>query len=347
MEDEADAIGIAELVFFGVDTVIFGFLYKWFSSTKKATLALKSAPLLEISPDLKDAVKAAGREIPYAVVKGTVKALGKPLSSQNNSHVTGVIQEIILKEHKVKWSWATRWWLETEQEVSRAKNTVPFLLSGLKEKGQVYVSDPLAARILALTTISDRFEPVRSGFSETMWGFFRGERTRGYQEVEQMLTEGTVMTGVGKLVLESNGHVTLGPPSKNLNYFLTTQSESSIVRALEAEASFLRAMAVVCGIVGVAIFVNIAHKAYKQYKKKKAVDERRQLLQELRERTRRLPYNETSQAPPCVICLTNPREVVILECGHVCCCADCAENLANTCPICRKPITRFWPAYIS
>jgi hypothetical protein len=49
----------------------------------------------------------------------------------------------------------------------------------------------------------------------------------------------------------------------------------------------------------------------------------------------------------CIICWANPRNAVILECGHICLCRDCYENGAiklndadNGCPICRKIISK-------
>jgi len=50
----------------------------------------------------------------------------------------------------------------------------------------------------------------------------------------------------------------------------------------------------------------------------------------------------------CVVCLTSPREVILLDCGHVCLCMDCLEMMpSQTCPICREQYRSFAPAYIS
>lgn len=45
----------------------------------------------------------------------------------------------------------------------------------------------------------------------------------------------------------------------------------------------------------------------------------------------------------CVVCLTNEREVVLLNCGHVCVCGDCAFALPEPkkCPVCRERVERF------
>jgi len=45
---------------------------------------------------------------------------------------------------------------------------------------------------------------------------------------------------------------------------------------------------------------------------------------------------ESAQAP-CVVCLQAERSTILLNCGHLCCCATCAEQL-TTCPICRVQI---------
>lgn len=41
----------------------------------------------------------------------------------------------------------------------------------------------------------------------------------------------------------------------------------------------------------------------------------------------------------CVICMDRRSDVVLLNCGHVCCCFTCSGPLTN-CPICRNPVTR-------
>ena len=60
----------------------------------------------------------------------------------------------------------------------------------------------------------------------------------------------------------------------------------------------------------------------------------------------RIQENQTENSA-CVICLTNPRELVLLDCGHVCLCMDCFEKMPNSnCTICRNNIRTFLPCYI-
>uniref|UniRef100_A0A0G4GME0 RING-type domain-containing protein n=1 Tax=Chromera velia CCMP2878 TaxID=1169474 RepID=A0A0G4GME0_9ALVE len=55
-----------------------------------------------------------------------------------------------------------------------------------------------------------------------------------------------------------------------------------------------------------------------------------------------------SRAPNCVICLTRRDDVAFDPCGHVCCCHQCAESLAQKlCPICRKPIEKMLRIFIT
>ncbi|KAJ1660999.1 E3 ubiquitin-protein ligase mgrn1 [Dispira simplex] len=54
--------------------------------------------------------------------------------------------------------------------------------------------------------------------------------------------------------------------------------------------------------------------------------------------TNRSQDNENEYARECVICLTNPRTVVLLPCRHMCACLPCAEALeaqSRQCPVCR------------
>lgn len=55
-----------------------------------------------------------------------------------------------------------------------------------------------------------------------------------------------------------------------------------------------------------------------------------------------LPENQV-----CVVCRQNPREMIMLPCGHVCLCEDCAEEITETCPVCRRKIEKKSAAYIS
>ena len=48
----------------------------------------------------------------------------------------------------------------------------------------------------------------------------------------------------------------------------------------------------------------------------------------------------------CNICMSNPIDCLILECGHMATCLTCAKSLSK-CPICRKEIVRIVKAFKS
>ena len=48
----------------------------------------------------------------------------------------------------------------------------------------------------------------------------------------------------------------------------------------------------------------------------------------------------------CNICMSNPIDCLILECGHMSTCLTCAKLLSK-CPICREKITRLVKAFRS
>ena len=53
--------------------------------------------------------------------------------------------------------------------------------------------------------------------------------------------------------------------------------------------------------------------------------------------------DDIPEALRCVVCLIAEREVILVNCGHVCVCADCAENLLRMiqgCPVCRSALNQ-------
>jgi len=45
------------------------------------------------------------------------------------------------------------------------------------------------------------------------------------------------------------------------------------------------------------------------------------------------------EIPECVICLSEPSNIIFLKCGHYCVCVDCNKQLKKRCcPLCREKI---------
>lgn len=49
----------------------------------------------------------------------------------------------------------------------------------------------------------------------------------------------------------------------------------------------------------------------------------------------------------CIVCMVNPREIILVPCNHVCLCEDCAEKIKSTCPVCNQRIQSKKVAYLS
>merc|ERR1719383_555733 len=70
----------------------------------------------------------------------------------------------------------------------------------------------------------------------------------------------------------------------------------------------------------------------------------------INERENREPRSDIPDSLQCVVCLGAEREVILLNCGHVCVCADCGATLIrnnHNCPVCRATIQSVLPAYVS
>ncbi|CAH2246178.1 jg27393 [Pararge aegeria aegeria] len=84
---------ISETVILGIDSLILGFCVKQLTKCKHILNALQSAPVLDIDSTLnKEINKYPSHAIPYVVIRGLVKPLGNPITSNYNQSVTGVIQ---------------------------------------------------------------------------------------------------------------------------------------------------------------------------------------------------------------------------------------------------------------
>ncbi|KAI3469514.1 hypothetical protein Pfo_026177 [Paulownia fortunei] len=52
-------------------------------------------------------------------------------------------------------------------------------------------------------------------------------------------------------------------------------------------------------------------------------------------------FNDNGSGKECVICMTEPKDIALLPCRHMCMCSNCAKALrlqSNKCPICREVI---------
>lgn len=338
---------LGEIVVLGIDSLIFGLCLKNYYYCKNAINAVKNTEFHEVGPSLNKAINDADGKIKYIAIKGAVLPLGKSLRSINNKDVTGVIQKLTLKEHVVART-SAGFWSDQERTVQEVYNKIPFALCNGSYK--VEVIDAMAAEVLDMDTISDVFEPKVPTFSDHLWGFFTGVRQRGLQSTEEMLREGSILTGIGELTRPVTKPDTpiLQPPVDGTPFFLTTMSVSSLLRRLDDRKRTYRWLCMMFGAIGLIIGGLIVRHYWKDREEERIAKELRDSLAASRkERRQKVRDNDLTENLACVVCRSNPREIILLDCGHVCLCEDCSEGIVGGCPICRAPIKFKYAAYIS
>lgn len=82
-----------------------------------------------------------------------------------------------------------------------------------------------------LDVIHDSYEPSSLSFFDHVFGFFSGVRQRGLQTTEEILREGSFITGVGEL--EVDGDVVRLQPTDLGPMFLTTATKGTLLRKFE------------------------------------------------------------------------------------------------------------------
>ncbi|XP_066252969.1 mitochondrial E3 ubiquitin protein ligase 1-like [Euwallacea similis] len=337
---------IIELIALGIDSMVLITSLRQYCKKSSSLSMISSAPTITVDKKLKQSIKTQpDAKLPYIAIRGAVKSIGVPIISGNNPKVSGVIQCLKIKEHVVQRS-SSGFWSDSERTIQEVHNVIPF---GLESKGIVVeVVDPLIAEYLDMEVISDTFTPTVPSMMDHIWGFFSGFRQRGVQSTEKMLREGTLMTGIGELVYEQDGSFKLQSPSNGGLYYLTSLPVASLQKKLEASKRNYGILALVCTAIGAVIAGIVIRKYLKQQKLLKDEEERRSLREETRKRNRRSTRtkDQLSDTQLCVVCRSNPIEVILLPCGHVCLCEDCSDDISSLCPICRAVIEQKAPAYV-
>ena len=232
-------------------------------------------------------------------------------------------------------------------------NTTAFRLVAPHGDVGVDVEDPLSAEMItdALTVTHDHFEANTAGALSRGIDRIFGEVSKGFQETEKMLRLDERMLAFGTVTLQG-GSMKLSPPGDPRDYILTTHDKAEVVQLLKSMARTLKMVAWLCGAVGAGVVFYMLYKFYVRQKEQRDMDSL--YAEVVRQRQQVAAHSadgnsngEDDQSQNCVICLTNPREIVILNCGHICVCADCAQALPTPrrCPICRADIERLVLTY--
>uniref|UniRef100_T1E3L8 RING-type E3 ubiquitin transferase n=1 Tax=Crotalus horridus TaxID=35024 RepID=T1E3L8_CROHD len=340
--DSASHPSTGEVVLMATSSAVTAILYAVYRHKSKVADSLKGAKKVTLDQDLKSLLmEAPGKCVPYAVIEGVVRSVKESLSSQFVDSCKGVVQRLTLQEHKMVWNRTTHFWNNYEKIIHQRTNTVPFDLVPLGSEGPpdvaVRVLKPLTATELSLETVYERFHPSVQSFTDVIGHYISGERPKGIKETEEMLTVGAALTGVGELVLD-NSTIKLQPPKQGLRYYLSSLGFQTLLQRQESSVRFWKVLTTLCGLASCAILLFVLHKQYRRHQEKQRM---RQMLEDL--------SAGGDAASTCVVCLSNSRACVFLECGHVCSCRKCYEALPSPphCPICRQLIARMVPLYNS
>lgn len=207
----------------------------------------------------------------------------------------------------------------------------------------VKVMEPLSAEKLQLNVIYDKFEPATTSVAESLVQWASGDKTKGFQTIEQMLPVGTTLTGIGEITLTDNG-IRIGPPKSGLTYYLSQLTLDAIVRQLQSGKKVWRILSTIFAFgSGILFLVSL----YFYFKRRRDRQLELDFIRRMREEVNVLGEGEAlDQQEACVICMDRQRNVVILDCGHICCCVECAQQV-NNCPVCRRAIARLVPVFNS
>lgn len=166
---------------------------------------------------------------------------------------------------------------------------------------------------------------------------------------------GTALTGIGEVILDTDGMLCLRPPPNGTQYFLSIADFDTLRGEQESMATGWKALTITFALVGAAVLLWVGRRYYYRLKVQWEQDHERREFERLQAEATRaralLTGPEASQdrehiENACVICLSQPRNCILLDCGHVCCCHSCYQALPHRrCPICRQNISRVVPLY--
>ncbi|KAM9844526.1 mitochondrial ubiquitin ligase activator of nfkb 1-A [Aulostomus maculatus] len=342
---------IGEGVCLGVSVALSSLCYYLYRKSRLTVDRLDGAPHLNINGNLKNIFSVCpGKCLQYAVIEGTVQPLGEPLKSQFQKETVGVLQKFLLREHTRVWSSISHTWVDSERVLLHRADEVPFMLVGSDDIA-VKVLHPLQASGVHMEVTHEKFHQVDYGLGDILGQYLRGEKLKGKLETEEMLKVGTALTGVGELVLDTDGTLYLQPPSDGSQYFLSISDFDTLRGEQESTAAGWKTLAVAFALVGAAVTLWITRRYYQQLKLRREREKARREFERLqaetkRERTERQDSAEEQIENPCLICLSQPRNCIVLDCGHVCFCHDCFQALPKRqCPICRQDISRVLPLF--
>jgi len=289
------------------------------------------------------------KTLKYVALSGLVATSSKPLEAQGRPDIKGVANFRTQREVKEKFVPFSQRWENEDQVVSSVQEQVPMELADRSGTNKVQVINPQESEWFneTLEVVSKEFRPSKDpSLLDAVLDITAGERLRGYSNTEKMLRLGANLLVVGECCYDDEGVKIRSPASLIHDFIVSRKSVQEISNELkEVSRAWKAAGCVTAGATAVAAYYLV--RRLRQRYVELSVKRRRTLDKKaIRERREVKPVDRDGNV--CVVCLVNPREVVLLECGHVCVCADCLDKLPGdplVCPVCRSEVTRCLPIY--
>uniref|UniRef100_A0A0K2T8D0 RING-type E3 ubiquitin transferase n=1 Tax=Lepeophtheirus salmonis TaxID=72036 RepID=A0A0K2T8D0_LEPSM len=353
---------IPEIVCLGVDSLVCACLYVSYREKVKTLDKLQMAPVLKLNSNLRSEIELKGKlsgdsesiAVSYAFVRGLVETDRIPLDSIYRPELSGVLRISTIMEHS-KTMALSGFWLDDANVISKTMDTVPFSLkesSGLWDKFRVGIEEPTRFSRVDTDVVYDKFMAHEGSIASYLFSWLSGNVSKGVQVTEEMLFPDQRMTAIGEVILDRNSNkITMRPPSSTLcsPYILTKDSPQTIIEDFSSSTNSTKWALILFGGVGLGIASVGLYRYYKKWLEQK---KKRDILNQIRESRAQRKNKEEDLSPEnaCVICCTQRREVIILNCGHVSLCFDCGEEIQRRnlpCPICRSKISRICPMYLA
>ncbi|KAM9322335.1 mitochondrial ubiquitin ligase activator of nfkb 1-A [Pholidichthys leucotaenia] len=348
------SVRFSEVVCLGTGLALSGFFYCLYKKSRSTLDKLNNAPHISIDGKLKNLLNATpGTSLQNVVIEGVVTPLGTPLRSNFHPEFVGVLRKFTLKEHRLLWNGLLRSWMDDERLLDQRVDTMPFLLVG-SDRTAVRVLSPLQASGVHTEVTYEKFHQVNHSLGDAVGQYLSGVKLKGQLEIEEMLKVGTTLTGVGQIVQDTDGTLSLHPPSDGSQYFLSMADFDTLRDEHASKAFTWKALAITSALAGAAVLLWVGLRYYRHQKRRQQQELERREFERFRTEAARvhdagpeaLQAGANEQTDMCVICLSEPRNCILLNCGHVCCCATCFQALPQQkCPICRQDIVRVVPIY--
>lgn len=157
--------------------------------------------------------------------------------------------------------------------------------------------------------------------------------------------------------MDTDGTLNLQPPSNGSQYFLSISDFGTLRGDQDSVAVWWKALAIGFTLAGAAVLLWVGRRYYYNLKVRWEQEQERREFKRLQAEALRTHAAVTGPEARqdgtddhmdnlCVICLSQPRNCILLDCGHVCCCHNCYQALPHhRCPICRQTISRVVPLY--